>query len=345
MDRLHARYPFLDGARAAVEEASVDLAELVGDGDRPVVERGRRRVETALSEGTVGDVHRSTRVELLSYPVARVLVSELDEPMAVDAYARAEAATARERLKAELPPRGQHSRRHDGDLTVDRLLTEFGLGDVITGRDPFRVDVATYLELSRDLEDDDWALVERPLSAGRVPVDRDELFDLLERAVADRVAEDLPLSVPEEIATGLAEPLEELGSLLDDHDVPVQFDAAVPAAFPPCVQSLLERAREGEALPANAQYTLVGFLGATGMDVDAVVDLAGDGLDRETVDYQLAHLRDDRGLEYAPPSCASMDAYGTCVDRDDRCDTINHPLSYYEGALADRRPETGHGES
>lgn len=335
MDRLHARYPFLDGARAAVEAANVDLAELLAEGDRPVIERGRRRVETALSEGHVGEVHRSTRVELLSYPVARVLVSELDEPMAVDAYARAEAATARERFEAELPPPGGRPDRVEGDLTIGRLLSEFGLDDDVHGRDPVRVDVTTYLELSRALEEDRWTLVERSLADGRVPVTRDELLDLLERAVADRVADGLPLSVPEEIAAHLEAPLEELSALLDDHDVPVQFDAVVPDAFPPCVGALLERARAGESLPHHARYTLVGFLGATGMDADAVVDLAGGTLDRETVAYQLAHLRDDRGLEYAPPSCATMDAYGDCVNRDERCDRINHPLSYYEDALAD----------
>lgn len=337
MDRLDARYPFLDGAREAVEEADVDLVELVSSGERAVVERARSRVETALSEGHVGELHRSTRVELLSYPVARVLVSLLEEPMAIHAYARAEARTARHRMQADLPePGARREPGDDHDLGVTELLAEFGLADAVSGRDPFYVDVATYLDLSADLEGQEWALVERTLADGAVPVDRAELYDLLERAVADRVADGLPVSVPEAIATGLDEPATELAELLADEEIPLEFDAVVPDVFPPCMQALLESARDGESIAPTSRFALVGFLGAAGMDADAVVDLAGGGLDRETVAYQLAHLRDERGLEYAPPSCATMDAYGACVDRDDRCDTVDHPLSYYGDALEER---------
>ena len=270
--------------------------------------------------------------------------------MAIEAYARAEAATARQRLAADLPESAPSDEaagglgaalgaRGAGDaddgVRVHDLLGEFGLADAIEGRDPFHVDVAVYLELARDLDGQDWALVERSLSEGRVRVDRDELYALLERAVADRVADGLPLSVPEPIAEGLAAPRADVEGMLADEEIPLAFDRVEPAQFPPCVDALLERARDGESLPAHSRYALVGFLGATGMDASAIADLAGGGLDRETVEYQLAHVRDERGLEYAPPSAGTMDAYGDCVNTDDRCDTINHPLSYYEAALDD----------
>jgi len=341
MERRHARYPFLESAREAVEAAEADVADLVAGGEGLVLDRARERVEAALSSGHAGDdepagMHRSTRVELLSYPIARILVSLLEEPLAIDAYARAEAATARARLQADLPPPGGREGDRDDGMRVRELLAEFGLADRVQGRDPFRVDVATYLELSSDLEDERWALVERSLANGAVPVSRGELYDLLEQAVADRVADGLPLSVPAAVGGALQEPAEGIEAMLADDDIPLALDTVDPDSFPPCMDALLERARDGESLPDHSEYELVGFLAATGMDADAVVDLAGGGLDRETVAHQLAHLRDDQGLEYAPPSCATMDAYGDCVNRDDRCDTIDHPLSYYEDALADR---------
>jgi DNA primase large subunit len=30
-----------------------------------------------------------------------------------------------------------------------------------------------------------------------------------------------------------------------------------------------------------------------------------------------------------------MQTFGDCVDPDDRCETIDHPLRYYAGAVAD----------
>ena len=98
MQSLHARYPFLEASREAVEEAGVDLAAIVREGGAPV-DRGLERVRRALVAGTVAPESRwNTRAELLSYPVARVLVSLLDVPGAVEKYARAEAALAYERF-------------------------------------------------------------------------------------------------------------------------------------------------------------------------------------------------------------------------------------------------------
>jgi len=100
MNRLHARYPFLSSAREAVEASDVDLAAVVRR-DGEVVDRAVGRVENALDGGTVGEPHRRTRVELLSYPVARVLVSLVDEHVLTRKYARAEAQTAYDRFREE----------------------------------------------------------------------------------------------------------------------------------------------------------------------------------------------------------------------------------------------------
>ncbi|MDZ5813263.1 DNA primase, partial [Halorubrum sp. AD140] len=85
MDALDAKYPFFASAREAVAEAAVSLPELVA-ADAPAVERARERVERALLEGTVaaesgafpGESASDVQAELLSYPVARILVSLLD---------------------------------------------------------------------------------------------------------------------------------------------------------------------------------------------------------------------------------------------------------------------------
>jgi DNA primase large subunit len=340
MDRLHARYPFLEGARAAVEAAAVDLEELVQQDSSAVVERGRERVETALSSGSVGEPARQTRVELLSYPVARVLVSLLDEPMAVSTYASAEAATARERFTADLADDDGLRSTRGSTLSLSGLLAELDLDDAVqetaTG---CRIDVGTYLKYAGDRDGREWRLVERSLRDGTVPVDDQALYAILETAVADRVASGLPLSVPESISTALDAELSGLEALLDSHDVELAFETVVPERFPPCVTALAERARAGESLPAHAAFTLVSFLSGCALDADEIVELTDDGLDRETVEYQLDHLRGDRGVEYVPPSCATMQAYGDCVNRDERCDRITHPVAYYERALDEQNQE------
>ena len=326
MERLHARYPFLTAAREAVEAAGVDLADLVAVGGQPV-ERGLDRVESAITDGTVGDPHRTPRVELLSYPVARVLVSLVDRPELTRVYARAEAATAHERLRSDVEGEALKSTA-GGEMTVERLLAEFDLDrDVDLDEDGARVGVSAYLRLAADLDGEEWRLAVRDLSDGWVPVEREELYALLRAAVRDRVTEGLPLPVPEAVAGNLESEREAIESALADYDSPRGIDLVVPGLFPPCMRALLDRARSGEDLPPNSAFALLSFLTGIGMDRDEVAALCD--LDPEAVEYRVSRLRGENGGDYPPPSCATMQVYGDCVNKDDLCEEIPTPANYY----------------
>jgi DNA primase large subunit len=140
------------------------------------------------------------------------------------------------------------------------------------------------------------------------------------------------------IADALDGAVSELRDLLADRTVSGDVDVVAPDLFPPCVAALVERAREGESLPDRSLFSLVAFLLSTGMDGDDVAAFlhAGEGgPEPETVEGRVTYLADRNGSQYPPPSCATMQAYGDCVNRDERCATISHPLSYYEGAVGD----------
>jgi DNA primase large subunit len=341
MERLHARYPFLDASRAAVEAAGIDLATLVSEGG-PAVERGHERVRRALLEGTTASEEPrawSTRAELLSYPIARVLVSLLDVPGATEKYAAAEAATARERFVDDFEADLELKSAEGGRLTLDRLLADFELAGGVEpiGDGRFELDVTAYLGLTAELDDDRWHLARRPLSGGTVPVRRPELYTLLREAVGRRVREGLPLSVPEAIEAPLSSELASIRRGIADLDPPTSFGTVTPGLFPPCMRSLLSQARDGaglSGLPDHSRFSLVSFLLAAGLDAEGVIELCDvPAASAETVRAQVERLRDDDGAVAVPPSCAVMDEYGDCVDTDETCETIRHPLSYYEARL------------
>ncbi|MFB6172376.1 MAG: DNA primase regulatory subunit PriL [Haloarculaceae archaeon] len=340
MQRRHARYPFLAEARETVRQADVDLAALVASGD-PAVERGFDRVERAVNEGRIGDPHRQPRAELLSYPVARVLVSLVDQPALTRRYASAEARTAVARLREDAERDALRS-ADQGAVGLADLLAEFDLADATRERTTdagdvvYDLAVTAYLPLAADLSADQWRLVNRALADGSLPVSREELFDLLAVAVERRVRDGLPFEVPDAIAAELQSELVAVRDLLADLDLTREIDAVVPDQFPPCVAALLDRARAGEDLDHRAQFVLVAFLANVGLRPDEVAAFVGStpALDAEAVRSQARHVRDETGpAEYAPPSCTTMQAYGLCVDRDDLCETIAHPLAYYETAL------------
>ncbi|WP_049997695.1 DNA primase regulatory subunit PriL [Halococcus sediminicola] len=336
MERHHARYPFLDDARHAVEAANFDLHSLADD--ERVRERATERVERALDDGTVGDPSRDTRVELLSYPLARVLVSLVDEHVLTRKYARAEAATAHERLTDAESHRQLKSARTER-LSTEDLLAEFDLaGSVHADGEGYRVDVGAYLPLAADMWGDEWRLVNRALAEGAVPVSETDLGDLLAKAIEQRIAEGLPLAVPDPIAEALESTVERIRETLADLELTRDIDTVVPDRFPPCMKALLDSVQKGEHLAHHSRFAITSFLASIGMSTDEIVDLymVNPGFGEDITRYQTDHIRGESGpTEYSPPSCATMQSYGDCVNMDDRCETISHPLAYYEKALDD----------
>ncbi|QCC58964.1 DNA primase regulatory subunit PriL [Natrinema thermotolerans] len=343
MQRLHARYPFLEAARETVATEAVDLATVV-EGDEAVVDRARQRVITAIESGETGEPHRDTRIELLSYPVARVLVSMVDERVLVRKYARAEAATAYDRFTEDMTDTTELKSVESTGLDLSDLLAEFDLRDAVrTAADgEYRIDVGTYLPLAEDLWDDGWRLVNQPLAAGEVPVGEDELLTLVREAIRGRIDDGLPFEVPESIATALEDEADEIREVLAEMDLTQDIDTVVPDLFPPCMKALLDQIQKGEHLPHHSRFAITAFLTSIGMDTDEIVDLyrVNSSFGEEMTRYQTDHIRGDTSpTEYSPPSCATMQSYGDCVNKDDLCERIPHPMAYYEQRIDDADDE------
>ncbi|WP_408956734.1 DNA primase regulatory subunit PriL [Natrinema sp. 74] len=357
MQRRHARYPFLEAARESVATEAVDLATVV-EQDRAVVDRARQRVIAALEAGETGEPHRDTRVELLSYPVARVLVSLVEEQILVRKYARAEAETAYDRFTADMADTTELKSVESTGLELTDLLVEFEFRESVRelpDGDGYRIDVGTYLLLAADLRGDEWRLVNRPLDAGEVPVDEDELLALVREAIRSRIEDGLPFDVPDAIANALADDAAEIREILADLDLTREIDTVVPELFPPCMKALLDQIQKGEHLPHHSRFAITAFLASIGMTTDEIVELyrVNSAFGEEMTRYQTDHIRGETSpTEYSPPSCATMQSYGDCVNKDDLCERIPHPMAYYEeriddadDELEDWREQTDAGEN
>jgi DNA primase large subunit len=132
---------------------------------------------------------------------------------------------------------------------------------------------------------------------------------------------------------------EEVASLretLADLDLTREIDTVVPERFPPCMKALLDSIQKGEHLEHHSRFAITAFLTSIGMSTDEIIDLymVNSSFGEEMTRYQTDHIRGETSpTEYSPPSCATMQSYGDCVNKDDRCETISHPMAYYEKAL------------
>jgi DNA primase large subunit len=348
-DPLYARYPFFDAARETVRAADISPRRLVTEDD-PAVDRARERVDRALMSGTVESEtpdRWSDRDELLSYPIARILVSLVDVRAAVEKYAEAEAATAFDRLTEDFDAANADLRSVSTPrVDLPTVLNEFDLDDAVTrltdgppsDRDRFRIDVTAYLRLANPDWGADWRLVNRDLADGNLSLDRDELDRLLREAVRRRVMEGLPFQVRgstggDAIASAFDDDVTALHERLSERERLPRVQVVAPDQFPPCMRSILD-GNEGGDLPPHTAFAATAFLVSLGLDADAIAG-RWPVLDDGTLSYRVTVLDDGGTSQYPVPSCTTMQAFGDCVDPDERCETIDNPLRYYAGALAD----------
>jgi len=359
MDALDAKYPFFATAREAVADAAVSLPELVA-ADAPAVERARERVERALMDGTVAaesgafpaESAYDAQAELLSYPIARILVSLLDSQPAIEKYAAAEAATAIDRIREDLATDDELRSMSTPTVALDDVLAEFDLADAVraersrsdpgtgSGRDPehYWIAVGPYLRLTSPSWGESWRLVNRALADGEVRVSREELLDALEAAVEERVREGLPfeLAAGEGIAAELESGVADLKRLLSERTYAGPVDVVAPDLFPPCMRNLIEKAERGTDLSPPESFALMAFLVGIGMSPDEVVAFCADtSLDAEGIRYQTEYLSDDRGTQYPPPTCETLANYGICHNEEDHMQVAADPLAYYERRVSE----------
>jgi DNA primase large subunit len=321
-------YPFTQEAAEHVKQAGYSLDSLL---ERtlflPVRSRATERVRGAIV-GEIADNSPRTDAELLSellsYPLARVIISCLGDDLLIRRYALAEAKLAHKRMQREK------------DL---KSLAE-DLGIHIQGAEPWKMHFTEYVRSAHRMHSPRWKLVNRDLKDGFLTVTREEAMRLMEEAARDRVMKGLPLDVAEEICARLADYIKLLKFDLDALRARQRVDLGKveEGAFPPCIQKMLTDAAKGINLAHSARFALVSFLLQINMTPEQVISLfnTSPDFDPERTRYQVEHIAGASGTKYKPPSCATMATYGNCPGEDDLCKRIRHPLSYYERRLKHR---------
>jgi len=319
-------YPFTQEAAEYVRSTGYTLDNLLAKTSfKAVRNRATERAAGAIS-GNIPEKRANTEVEqlteLLSYPLARVMVSCLDDPILRRRYAMAEAKLAYRKMQAE-----------GGDLTS----LAFDLGVHPQGTGPWKLHFAEYIRAAHRMHSPKWKLTNRDLHAGYLTVTREELGRLLEEMIREKVLKGLPLPVSEDTCTGLAVYLDPLRSELAVMNSRQKADLGKveQGAFPPCIRKMLDEVARGTNLAHTARFALVSFLLRINMTSEEVMALfrSSPDFDEEKTRYQVEHIAGASGTQYRPPACATMATYGNCPGEDELCRRIRHPLSYYERRL------------
>ena len=326
-----SRYPFRAEAQEWIRDRGVSLADvLTSPAYRQVIEEGRERVMEAMSEDGIHDrtAYDDARaiVAVLSYPIARMLVSSVGDILLIRRYALKEAKAAYGHLVGE-----------DAEFLLEMAEEELDLPAQLVEdaeEETVRLHFSDYLKNASSIRDKDWKLHNQDLQDGYVYLPKRKYARLLQEALRQRIEDELPLEVNEAILEQLSDEIDVVVEGVERLRESVQKESYGEFSLdymPPCMMDILTKTQQGVNVPHVGRFALTAFLGHVGLDADDVLNLfrASSDFKESLASYQIHHIMGDiSGTRYSPPSCSTMQTYGICL-RDKRCEHAGSPRRYY----------------
>ena len=325
-----ARFPFLKDSSRIAEKNDLTIEKLTSSSSfEDARKRGVERVTDAIANSEVTYVpligtDTVRLMEMMSYPYARILVSILNDRFLTKRYALAESVRMNKLLNEE---------SSDTVLTVAR---ELGVNSTESDGE-LKMHFSDYIRFSVRIKSPEWKLVNTEVHNGYVVIPRERFYRVLQNALQDKLEDELPLTVPEDIVKAVKKDTDHLKIVLGEMkakynpatggDLKIEF-------LPPCMKSMLASAQNGVNLPHSGRFALVSFLHTLGMNSEQILTLFSQSpdFDASKSSYQIRHISGElSGQEYTPPECSTMKSYGICFNPDNLCNSeyMNHPLSYY----------------
>lgn len=343
----HAKYPFTNEAAEYVKSLSIDINDLTNQEFSVILDLAEKRVVDALTAGKI-DLELQGEAEILAYPAALMLIALAGDERAQRRYALGESKRAYELLRQESPAVLMQVAEHTfawnakiANREIGEALYEFGLS------------YPDYLRNAVRIRDPDWKLTNRVLGQGYVFCDRDEFARLLKEEVEARVLSRIMGqhgSVPEAIVPRVERIRRLVVARTQMYGAEETPKAVLAAAMPPCMKALLSSLTSGKHIPHIGRFAMTSFLSNIGVTDEEIIKMFRTQSDfsERIARYQVEHISGRRGgkKKYTAPNCKTMKTHGLCVNPDEICATIAHPLSYYRKkarmiTAATRRQRTG----
>ncbi|HVO78238.1 MAG TPA: DNA primase large subunit PriL [Methanomassiliicoccales archaeon] len=332
-----ARYPFVKEVSSYVKDRGVSLDDLISHPAFAVARtRGKKRVTDAITSAKVEEVALTTEDELLqemlSYAMARILVSCVADGFLIRRYALSESKTMYERLQ-----------RESVDLMMDiasELSVETQLKDGVPN-----LHFAEFLRLTSGIRSKEWKLVNTEVKEGRVSLPKVKFARVLEQALFEKIEDELPLPVSQVLLDKLKPDIKELAAAAEqmkDRYHAEGFGEVDVECFPPCMKRMLAMVQSGANLSHPGRFALTSFLFNIGVPREEILATFGNSpdFDLSKTRYQIDHITGEiSGTTYTPPNCHTMRTLSVCFLPDNLCQAewVKHPLIYYRAKCRRKR--------
>jgi len=326
-----AKYPFLKESSEFAEKNGADLDMLLtSESYEPARKRGRERVMQALEKTEVSYVDLMNDydrlIEVMSYPYARMLVSQVGDRFLTKRYALSEAVRMNSLLSKE------------DRATVVMVSEELGINSTVDHDGTIHIKFPDFLRLASRINSPDWKLINSDIHHGIVYLPQEKYSRLMQNALQDKIESELPLMTPDDYKKYLTSDVESIKNALNDAKMRMSVtngEGMKIDYLPPCLTRILEMSRAGLNLPHSARFAIVTFLKALGLGYEDIIKVFAESpdFDESKSEYQIKHIMGELsgGDGYSPPECKTMKTNGLCYNPDKICEYewMTHPLKYY----------------
>jgi len=323
-----AKYPFLKQAADYIRRLDIKIEDLT-EPENPIVLRAEQRLQEAILFANITNLSHNEEIEIPSFPLATLLAAATRDSFIKRRYPLAEAKRIYNLLKTEPAEKLiEISQQFSWKLSITSSPEGFH---------GFTLYFTDYLRNTSRLRDKKWKLVNRLLVKGNVYLTKPEVARLLAEEVHNYIQKRVEIKEIPELPENMKQIVKKLVQLTTESRGKIKFtefpkNIAIDA-FPPCIKTLHNKALSGSHLSHIGRFTLTSFLVNIGMPIENIIDIfrnASDFNERMTR-YQVEHIAGERGsrTRYIPPKCETLKTHGVCINPDELCSQIQHPLAYY----------------
>ncbi|MEM3584426.1 MAG: DNA primase large subunit PriL [Nitrososphaerales archaeon] len=317
-----AKYPFLKEAGDYIKCLSLSIDDLKQEDYQRVLERAKHRVIEAIQKNFISTEIEEPNLEILSFPLALIIVKAIGIDYFMHRYSLAESLRAEKLLEKE--KKIIISNIFRSAFNVDLISIEHEFFD-------FKISLIDYLLRATHFHKPEWKLINRVVEKGFVYVKTHELIRLMREEIRRIIYErmknlSLP-KIPENVKEIIDEIIKELPSIPSK-----ELQEFTPRMFPPCVMHVLDLLQKGQNVPHYGRFLLTSYLLGIGKSIDEVINIypkAPDFSERLTR-YQVEHIAGMRGgrKRYKTPSCRTLITHGLCFKDEILCDKIKNPIQF-----------------
>jgi len=329
---LLSKYPFLNASKEYIKNNNLSIEELLDD---PLYERARltgvERLDNAFNNRDVGDRSLVTEsdliMELLSYPIARMIAVCIEDIYFKRRYALGEAIHAYRNLINE------------STIFLINIANEFNM-NVKLSEDTNKISIyfVDYLHHA-PTRYKEWKMINRDMKNGYIQISHKELARIIQEALRARINNELDKRIcSKAVHETFSSDIKRIQNTVMVHRKNIE---AAPIGkldnkkLPPCMKNIIAAIQAGENVPHMGRFALVSFLHSLKLSNNDILKIFSSAPDyeEEKTRYQVEHITGySSSTAYTPPGCEKMRTYGICPTEeiDEFCKKKRHPLSYYK---------------